>query len=98
MSVNYYLDYPHNEPGHIGKSANGHFTAKAPEGVNSFAEWKAMLAGRRIFAEHGVEYTPEQMIEMTKPDRLGRMTHRRPNYEEGEWMEEGILFVRHDFF
>lgn len=98
MSTNYYLDSPDNEAGHIGKWAAGHFTAKAPEGVNSFADWKAMLAGHRIFSEYGVEYTPEEMIEMVKPDDWGRRNIRRPRHEDGEWIEEGVLFVRYDFF
>jgi hypothetical protein len=51
MSANYYLDAPHNEAGHLGKWAAGYFTAKAPEGVNSFDEWAAQLQVRRIFAE-----------------------------------------------
>lgn len=97
MSVNYYLDSPDNEAGHIGKWAAGHFTAKAPEGVDSFADWKAMLEGHRIFAEHGVEYTPAEMIAATAPQGSGRRNHRRPRPENGEWIEEGVLFVRHDF-
>jgi hypothetical protein len=98
VSTNYYLDSPDNEEGHIGKWGAGYFTAKAPEGVNSFADWKAMLTGHRIFAEHGIEYTPEQMIEETKPTDLGRRNlPHRPRAEKGEWMEEGVLFVRHDF-
>lgn len=95
MSVNFYLDSPDNEAGHIGKRAAGHFIAKAPEGINSFAEWKAMLNGHRIFAEHGIEYTPAEMIEHTRPDSHGRA--RMPRRAEGEWMEKGVLFVRHDF-
>ena len=94
MSVNYDLDSPDNEAGHIGKWTAGHFTAKAPEGVNSFAAWKAMLEGHRIFAEHGVEYTPAEMIKMTEPDRPA---NRRPRAERGEWAEDGVLFVRYDF-
>lgn len=97
MSVNYYLDSPHNEDGHIGKWANGTFTAKAPEGVNSFADWKARLEGHRIFAEHGIEYTPAEMIAETKPTETGRHNQRRPRRHNGEWIEEGVLFVRYDF-
>ena len=97
MSTNYYLDSPDNEADHIGKWAAGHFTAKAPEGVDSFADWKAMLAGHRIFAEHGVEYSPEEMIAEVVPTEPGRRNIRRPRAERGEWMEEGVLFVRHEF-
>jgi hypothetical protein len=98
MSVNYYLDSPDNEVGHIGKWGGGYFTAKAPEGVDSFADWKAMLQGHRIFAEHGVEYTPDEMVEITRPERrYGRANLRRPQRQQGEWIEQGVLFVRHDF-
>jgi hypothetical protein len=97
VSVNYYLDSPDNEAGHIGKWAGGHFTAKAPEGVNSFADWKAMLEGHRIFAEHGRECTPAEMISEVAPTPHGRRNLRRPRPENGEWIEAGVLFVRHDF-
>lgn len=95
MSVNYYLDSPDNEEGHIGKWSAGYFTAKAPEGVNSLADWKAMLQGHRIFAEHGVEYTPAEMIVEIQPQTPRNM--RRPRAEKGEWAEGGVLFVRYDF-
>jgi hypothetical protein len=94
MSVNYYLDSPDNEAGHIGKWATGSFTAKAPEGVDTFAAWKAMLEGHRIFAEHGIEYTPAELLDRIRPERPAT---RRPRAERGEWTEAGILFVRHDF-
>ena len=97
MSTNYYLDAPHNEAGHIGQWAAGYFTAKAPEGVNSFADWKAMLEGHRIFAEHGLEYTPAEMVAETEPNPYGRGSMRRPRPEKGEWAEAGILFVRYNF-
>lgn len=95
MSTNYYLDYPHNEEGHIGKWAAGYFTAKAPEGVDSLDDWKAMLQGHRIFAEHGLEYTPADMISEIQP--TSRRNIRRPHPDKGEWVEEGVLFVRYDF-
>lgn len=98
MSTNYYLDSPDNETGHIGKWASGCFTAKAPKGVDSFADWKAMLDGHRIFAEHGIEYTPAEMIEEVKPTDAGRRNLRRPRTDAGEWIEEGVLFVRYDFW
>ena len=97
MSVNYYLDSPDNEAGHIGKSAAGYFTAKAPEGVNSFAEWVATLQGHRIFAEHGIEYTPDEFLADLEPTDSGRRNLRNPRTSRGEWIEQGVLFVRHDF-
>jgi len=97
VSTNYYLDSPHNEPGHIGKWAAGHFTAKAPKGVNSFDEWAQMLEGHQIFAEHGIEYSPAEMLNLIKPSSMGALVHRRPRHDQGEFMERGVLFVRYEF-
>lgn len=97
MSTNYYLDSPDNEAGHIGKWAAGHFTAKAPAGVDSYHAWVDMLQGHRIFAEHGIEYTPDQMVANIEPTEEGRRNLRRPRPRGGEWIERGVLFVRFDF-
>lgn len=99
MSVNYYLDNPHNEAGHIGRWAAGYFTAKAPEHVNSFDDWAAWLHGHRIFAEHGTEYSPDEMVAMTKPTEDGRRYNlpRFPREAQGEFIERGVLFVRYEF-
>jgi hypothetical protein len=97
MSTTYYLDSPRNEAGHIGKWASGYFTVKAPEGVCSFADWETMLQGHRLFAEHGVEHTPAEMVGEVQPTDQGRRNIRRPHAERGEWIERGVLFARHDF-
>jgi hypothetical protein len=96
MNVNYYLDAPHNEAGHIGGSSGDRFVAKAPEGVNSFADWAAMLEGHRIFAEHGIEHTADEIVAMVQV-RPRFASHRRPDPARGEFMERGVLFVRHAF-
>jgi hypothetical protein len=94
VSVNYYLDSPDNEAGHLGKWAAGCFTAKAPEGVASFADWSYQLRGRRIFAEHGVELTADEMIAIA----LRREPHAYPRAPRaGEFVDRGVLFVRHEF-
>ncbi|QYN40985.1 hypothetical protein K1T35_47445 (plasmid) [Pseudonocardia sp. DSM 110487] len=97
MSTNYYLDAPDNETGHLGKWGGGYFTAKAPEGINSFDAWFAQLDGHKIFAESGYEVTADEMLKIVEPVRRNRnATHiRRPR--SGEWVERGVLFVRHDF-
>ena len=95
MSTNYYLDSPDNDAGHIGKRTSGYFIAKAPEGVNSFDEWTAALQGHRIFAEYGIEYTPDELVAITEPEPGALVAQRRPR--DGEFMERGVLFVRYEF-
>lgn len=97
MSTNYYLDSPNNEAGHIGKWAGDYyyFIATAPDGVDSLADWKAMLDGHRIFAEDGREYTPAEILNDLHPQAAPGI--RMPRTDEGEWIEDGVLFVRHDF-
>lgn len=97
MSTNYYLDAPHNEAGHIGKWAAGYFTAKAPEGVNSFDEWAAQLQGRRIFAESGYEITAGEMVEKAQERWALAPRHLNPRSSKGEFVDHGVLFVRYDF-
>ena len=97
MSTNYYLDSPDNEAGHLGKWTAGHFIAKAPHGVDTFDAWAAQLTGRQVFAESGYEVTAEEMVE-TALQRDGRFSgHRSARYECGEFVDRGVLFVRHDF-
>lgn len=96
MSVNYYLDSPHNEAGHLGLWAAGRFTAKAPEGVASFDDWAAQLDGRKIFAESGYEVTKDEMV-ATALDRQRHAHIPNPRYSRGEFVDRGVLFVRHEF-
>ncbi|MEJ3658604.1 hypothetical protein WEH80_37175 [Actinomycetes bacterium KLBMP 9759] len=95
MSANHYLDSPNNEAGHIGKSSNNFFIGKAPKGINSFDEWLASMEGHRIFGEHGLEYISQEMAEIAM-DRRSRLD-RNPNQSRGEFVDRGVLFVRHDF-
>jgi hypothetical protein len=97
VSVNYYLDSPHNEAGHLGKWASGRFTAKAPDGVNSFDDWAAQLDGRRIFAEHGIEYSAAEMIAEALDRQPYASLQRNARHDQGEFIDRGILFVRYDF-
>ena len=97
MSTNYYLDAPDNEAGHVGKWAAGHFTAKAPEGVDSFDDWAAILEGRKVFAESGYEIAVAELVEHALERKVGAY-HRNARYEQGEFVDRGMLFVRHDFF
>lgn len=96
MSTNYYLDSPDNEAGHLGQWAAGRFTAKAPEGVNSFADWAAQLDGRRIFAESGYEVSKDLMV-ATALQRQRHAPWRNARHERGEFCDRGVLFVRHEF-
>jgi hypothetical protein len=97
MSVNYYLDSPHNEAGHLGKWAAGYFTAKAPEGVDSFDAWAAQMDGKKVFAESGYEVTKDKMLAMASARTGHRAAARSPNGYRGEFMDKGALFVRPDF-
>lgn len=96
MSTNYYLDSPDNDAGHLGKWANGRFIAKAPAGVDSFEAWAAQLDGHRIFAEHAMELAASEMI-ATALERLPNAFRRSPRYNAGEFVDRGVLFVRHEF-
>jgi hypothetical protein len=97
MSTNFYLDSNDNDAGHLGKRTSGHFIAKAPQGIDSFDQWAAHLNGRRIVAESGYEVTADEMVEIavTRDSRFS--DHRRPRYEQGEFVDRGVLFVRHEF-
>lgn len=98
MSTNYYLDSPDNKAGHIGKWAAGRFIAKAQAGIDTYDQWVAMLQGHRIFAEHGIEYTPDQMVQEITPTEGGRRNLRAGIREQrGDWVEHGVAFVRCDF-
>lgn len=97
MSTNYYLDRPDNDAGHLGKWAGGYFTAKAPEGVDNFDDWAAQLDGHRIFAEHGIEYTKDEMVAHALERWPHAAGHRNPRYDRGEFVDRGVLFVRHEF-
>ena len=81
MSVNYYLDSPDNDAGHLGKkSAGWAFVAYAPEGVTSFADWVAQIPGHRIFAEHGIEETIEDFLKMVLDSRGERVGAETDNW------------------
>jgi hypothetical protein len=96
VSTNYYLDSPDNEAGHLGKWANGRFIAKAPAGVDTFDAWAAQLVGHRIFAEHAVEYAADEMTAIAL-ERWANSFRRSPRYSAGEFVDRGVLFVRHEF-
>jgi hypothetical protein len=56
------------------------------------------LQDRRIFAEHGIEHTADELIAHTAPLPPNRRAHiPNPRHERGEWVERGVLFVRYDF-
>lgn len=97
MSVNYYLDDASKDENHIGKWSAGRFLGYAPEGVNSFNDWAVRLEGHTIVAEHGLTYTPAEMIETAKErDRSFHHSSRwmhDPNY----FMDEGVEFGRQPF-
>ena len=97
MSTNYYLDSPDNEAGHLGKYSGGWaFTAKAPAGVDSFAQWIGQTEGHQIVAEHGLEESLGDFLAMVLDSRKGGH-QRMPQREKGEFVDQGILFVRYDF-
>ncbi|QYN41041.1 hypothetical protein K1T35_47725 (plasmid) [Pseudonocardia sp. DSM 110487] len=97
MSTNYYLDSPDNDAGHLGLWAAGHFMAKAPTGVNSFEDWAAQMRARRVVTESGSEITPEEMIATALRRWRHASGHRRARYDEGEFVDRGVLFVRREF-
>lgn len=66
MSTNYYLDEPHNEAGHLGKFYATGFIAKAAKGIDTHDQWVAQMQGHRIFAEHGMEISASELVEMAE--------------------------------
>lgn len=97
MSTNYYLDAPHNEAGHLGQWAAGAFQAKAPEGVNSFDDWVAQLDGHAIVDEYGREVAKDEMVS-TALERDRNSFRSRRTRRAGDFVDRGVLFVRHEFF
>jgi hypothetical protein len=100
MSTNYYLDEPHNEAGHLGKWNGTYFTAHAPEGVDNFDQWAAQMNDHRIFAEHGLEATKDEVVEMA----TARIGNKAAAYAMGrqanagnEFYSNGVLFTRSRF-
>lgn len=97
MSVNYYLDSPDNEAGHLGKSYVTGFIARALDGVNSYDAWVAQMQDRRIFGEYGIEYSADELVALANERGRRHSLRYRSRADEGEFVEHGITFVRRWF-
>lgn len=117
MSTNYYAFGPfpggeaETEGLHIGQAAAGWrflFRAHPEQGITSLTDWRALLLQQatRITNEYGVEYTPDEMIEIgtqraTDDERwpLKRRIPRPFEAPDGYHVDaEGFEFCAHEFF